>query len=155
MFLILAGVVITFYEVVMRYLFNSPTTWAYKHTLFLGAIVYLTAGAYAMHQRRHIRISTVYKIAPRWLRMILDYLALFVLVVYVTLMLVGGAEPAVDAFLLWIESGRLHKPSMPGTIKPLILIMTVVVVVISIRQLLAENDADAADSTIRPDKDVR
>ena len=62
MLLILLGVAITFFEVLMRYVFNSPTTWAYKKTLWLGAIVYLISGAYAMQQRSHIRITAIYHI---------------------------------------------------------------------------------------------
>ena len=139
--LILLGVAITFFEVVMRYVFNSPTTWAYKKTLWLGAIIYLISGAYAMQQRSHIRITAIYNIAPTWLRMTFDYLTLFVIVVYATLMLVGGIEPANAAFSQWIRTGSLLDPSIAGTIKPLVLIMTVVVVVIAINNLLKDHCA--------------
>jgi len=141
MLLILVGVVITFFEVVMRYVFNSPTTWAYKKTLWLGAIIYLVSGAYAMQRRSHIRITAVYTIAPAWLRMTFDYLSLFVIVVYATLMLVGGAELAFAAFMEWIRSGRLLDPSVAGTIKPLVLIMTILVAVIAINNLLTDHRA--------------
>ena len=115
MLLILLRVAITFFEVVMRYVFNSPTTWAYKKTLWLGAIIYLISGAYAMQQRSHIRITAIYNIAPIWLRMTFDYLTLFVIVVYATLMLVGGIEPAYAAFSQWIRTGSLLDPSVSYT----------------------------------------
>jgi len=84
MMLIIVGVTITFFEVVMRYAFNSPTSWAYGKTLWFGAIIYLVAGAYAMQRRNHIRITAIYNIVPAWLRMTFDYLTLFVIVVYAT-----------------------------------------------------------------------
>ena len=139
MLLILAGVAITCFEVIMRYAFNSPTSWVYKKTLWLGAIIYLVAGAYAMQRRSHIRITALYDIVPPWLRLTFDYLSLFVLVVYTTLMLVGGTGPALDAFLRWVHSGKLLDPPIAGTIKPLVLLVTVLVVVVAINNLLADN----------------
>ena len=143
MLLILLGVAITFVEVVLRYVFNSPTTWAYKNTLWLGAIIYLVAGAYAMQRRCHIRITTFYNLAPPWLKIVFDYLTVFVIVVYATLMLVGGLEPAFDAFMNWVRSGQLLNPSISGTIKPLVLIMTVVVVILAISNLLTDHCGSA------------
>ena len=151
MLLILLTVGITFFEVVMRYVFNSPTTWAYKNTLWLGAIVYLISGVYAMQRRSHIRITAAYSIVSYRVKMIFDYLTLFVIVVYATLMLVGGAEPAYDAFIDWVRSERFPDPSIAGTIKPLVLITTVAVVIVAINNLLIDycgfgKDHDASQS---------
>ena len=72
----------TFFEVVMRYLFASPTLWVNELTLWLGSIVYLAAGLYTMQRRAHIRITAVYDIVSPNVRLFFDYLAIFVLVVY-------------------------------------------------------------------------
>jgi len=155
MLVILLGVAIAFFEVLMRYVFNSPTTWAYKKTLWLGAIVYLVSGVYAMQQRSHIRITAIYHIAPAWLRMTFDYLTLFVIVVYTTLMLVGGTQPAYAAFSQWIRTGRILDPSLAGTIKPLVLIMTVIVVIVAINNLLKDHcDFGRNRHTSNPDRDT-
>ncbi len=156
MLLIILAVAITFYEVVMRYVFNSPTMWVYGKTLWLGAIIYLVSGAYAMQRRRHIRIAALYDIAPAWLRMTFDYLSLFVIVVYATLMLVGGAELAIADFTDWIQHGQLLNPRFAGTIKPLVLIMTVVVAVVVINNLLKDHCGfGEACNTPQPDKGSR
>ncbi len=139
MLLILLAVAITLFEVVMRYAFDNPTTWAYKNTLWLGAIVYLVAGTYAMQRRSHIRITAVYDIVPSWMRMAFDYLSVFIIVVYTTLMMVGGTAPAFNAFMAWVQSGKLLDPSIAGTIKPLILITTTVVAIVAINNLLADH----------------
>ncbi len=138
MMLILLAVLVTSYEVFMRYALGRPTTWAYKYTLWLGAIVYLASGIFAMQRRRHIRITTVYNSVPRRVRILFDYLTLFVIVVYATLMIVGGADPARAAFLDWIRSGQLSNPSVSGTIKPLVLITTALVVIVAINNLLVD-----------------
>ena len=44
--LYLVAVAITAYEVVMRYIFNAPTTWAFELTVLLCAIGYLFGGGY-------------------------------------------------------------------------------------------------------------
>lgn len=86
--------------------------------------------------------------------MIFDYLSLFVIVVYATLMLVGGTELATGAFFNWIQSGRLLDPSIPGTIKPLVLIITVVVAVVAINNLLIDNCGfGKSDDRSRSDED--
>jgi TRAP-type C4-dicarboxylate transport system permease small subunit len=139
MLLILLGVAITFFEVVARYVFNSPTSWVYGKTLWLGAVIYLVSGAYAMQRRSHISITTIYNIVPGWLRVSFDYLTLFVIVVYTTLMVVGGSELATAAFWEWVQHGRILDLPIPGTIKPLVLIMTVVVAVVAINNLLKDH----------------
>ena len=81
MFLILLGVGLTFYEVLMRYLLGSPTIWVNEAVLWVGSMIYLFAGAYTMQRRAHIRITAVYDIVSQKLRLIFDYVALFVLTV--------------------------------------------------------------------------
>src|SRR3546814_1577121 len=69
MFLIVLIVVIMFYEVVMRYVFASPTLWVNEMSLWAAGAVYLLAGLYVMQQRGHIRIFMLYDAVPRnWQR---------------------------------------------------------------------------------------
>jgi len=138
MFLILAGVFVTFYEVVMRYLFASPTLWVNELTLWLGSIVYLAAGLYTMQRRAHIRITAVYDIVSPRVRLFFDYLAIFVLLVYATLMVVGGYDVAWEAFITWERLGTIFDPPVPATIKPLVLIITCLVACGAVNNLLVD-----------------
>lgn len=52
-------VVITAYEVVMRYVFASPTTWVHELSVALSAVAFAFGGPYAMEQDAHLRISAV------------------------------------------------------------------------------------------------
>ena len=138
MFLILFGVAITFYEVFMRYIFASPTLWVNEMTLWLGAMIYMVAGAYTMQRRAHIRITAVYDIVSRRTRLVFDYAALFVVVVYAVLMLVGGYDVAWEAFITWERFGTVFDPPIPATIKPLVIIVTLLVACMALNNLLVD-----------------
>ena len=152
MFLILIGVAITFYEVFMRYIFASPTLWVNEMTLWLGAMIYMVAGAYTMQRRSHIRITAVYDIVSKRTRLIFDYVAMFVVTVYAVLMLVGGYDVAWEAFITWERFGTVFNPPIPATIKPLVIIVTLLVAGMALNNLLVDwmgfgQRRDAADSS--------
>ena len=65
-------VVVMFYEVVLRYVFEKPTLWANEMSLWIAAFVFLFAGLYAMPQRSHIRIYTIYDLIARWMQNLSD-----------------------------------------------------------------------------------
>lgn len=50
-------VVIVTYEVVARYVFRSPTIWAYETTLFLMGVFATLGGAHALLHRSHVTID--------------------------------------------------------------------------------------------------
>lgn len=138
MFLILAGVFITFYEVFMRYVFSSPTLWVNEMTLWLGAMIYMIAGVYTMQRRAHIRITAVYDIVSPSLRMAFDYAAMVVIVVYAVLMLVGGYDVAWEALITWERFGTVFDPPIPATIKPLVIFVTLLVAAMALNNLLVD-----------------
>jgi len=43
------------YEVVARYVFNSPTIWAYDVSYMLYGTIFMLGAAYALHKGAHIR----------------------------------------------------------------------------------------------------
>lgn len=138
MFVVLGGVFITFYEVVMRYVFGSPTIWVNEMVLWLGAIIYMAAGAYTMQRRAHIRITAVYDIVSPKVRLFFDYVALVVIVVYAVLMLVGGIDVAWQALVTWERFGTVFDPPIPATMKPLVLIVTLAVAGLALNNLLVD-----------------
>ena len=69
------------YEVIARYFFNSPTSWAWVITQQLFMVMCLFGGIYAFIKQSHIRIEMLYDKFPAPLKMVtrLCSLALFVL----------------------------------------------------------------------------
>ncbi len=60
------AVFVYFYEVVARYLFNSPTNWAHESMFLMFGMQYVLAGAYAYLHDAHVRVDLLYaKAGPR------------------------------------------------------------------------------------------
>jgi TRAP-type mannitol/chloroaromatic compound transport system permease small subunit len=57
--LILTGVVV--YEIVARYAFRAPTTWAYDVSYMLYGTLFMMAGAYALSRNGHVRGDFLYR----------------------------------------------------------------------------------------------
>ena len=51
------------YEVIMRYLFNSPTSWAFDMSFILYGALFMMAGAYTLSKGEHVRGDFMYQ---RW-----------------------------------------------------------------------------------------
>jgi len=54
---ILAAVV--FYDVIARYIFNSPTSWGYEISWMLYAANFLLGFAYALREGAHVRVDVI------------------------------------------------------------------------------------------------
>ena len=129
-------VVIIFYEVVLRYIFLSPTLWVNELSLWVAGGVYLTAGLYSLQQRSHIRIFIIYDLAPRWLRRVFDSLSVFCVCVFALAVIWGGYGEAKAKLLRWETFGTAFDPPIPATIKPLILITLFLLAIQAISNLI-------------------
>jgi TRAP-type mannitol/chloroaromatic compound transport system permease small subunit len=59
-YLILPGILILALEVVLRYVFNSPTMWAHGTTQRIFATYYILSGAYIFRYNKHVSVDIVY-----------------------------------------------------------------------------------------------
>jgi len=59
----MVGVII--YEVILRYLFVAPTSWAHEASTMLYGSFCLLAGAYTLLYRGHVRMDALYRLLPR------------------------------------------------------------------------------------------
>ncbi len=54
------------YEVVVRYLFNAPTSWAYDMSYILYGTLFMVGGAYTLARNAHVRGDFLYRLwSPR------------------------------------------------------------------------------------------
>lgn len=113
---------IMFYEVVMRYVFFRPTLWVNEMSLWVGGIIYITAGLYAMQQRSHIRIYVLYEMAPKWMRKLFDVLSVVCTSIFVVAVVWGGFGEALAKFARWEAFGTAWDPPIPATDKPIVLV---------------------------------
>jgi TRAP-type C4-dicarboxylate transport system permease small subunit len=119
-YLYLAAVAITAFEVVMRYVFNAPTSWGFELTILLCAICYLLSGGFVTLQRRHVAITALYDLMPSRVRFWLDAFAMLVGIVAMSLLVWAAWRPGIKAITLVERTGSAWNSPSPAIIKPLI-----------------------------------
>lgn len=68
----------TVYEVLVRYVFNAPTVWAFDMSVQMYGALFMMAGAYTLSQGAHVRGDVVYRLLPVKVRAGVD-LTLYIL----------------------------------------------------------------------------
>lgn len=135
---IVAVVLVMFYEVLSRYIFEKPTLWANELSLWLAGFIFLLAGLYAMQQRCHIRIYVIYDMLPRWMQKASDTLSVFLLWVFTVSLIWGGYNESRDKWNRWETFGTAWDPPLPATIKPAILVVITLVAIQALSNLIAD-----------------
>src|SRR6056297_121975 len=131
-------VIVMFYEVVSRYVFTQPTMWANELSLWIASFVFLLAGLYAMQQRSHIRIYVIYDMMPRWMQRLSDCISVFLIWLFTFSLVWGGFNDAWVRMLRMETFGTAWDPPLPGTVKPAILIIIVLVAIQALSNLIAD-----------------
>ncbi|WP_043643833.1 TRAP transporter small permease subunit [Caenispirillum salinarum] len=84
------AVVTYFYEVAVRYFFDSPTNWAHESMFLMFGMQYLIAGAYAYLHDAHVRVDLFYsKAGPRGKAALDIFTSVFFLVFTLALLWTG------------------------------------------------------------------
>jgi TRAP-type C4-dicarboxylate transport system permease small subunit len=111
------SVVITAYEVVMRYVFNSPTIWVHDLTVAASAICFIFGGAYATARREHIRITTLHDRLPDGVRIWVDIVADLAITLFLAALAWAAAGQAWRSILLVETSGHAWDVPIPPFVK--------------------------------------
>ena len=87
-------VLVVVYEVLSRYLFNSPTQWSFDLTYMLYGTIFMLGAAYALHKGAHIRTDFFYEKWSIRTRGMIDSIAyiVFFFPSLAVLLVVSGAE---------------------------------------------------------------
>lgn len=51
---------VVMYEVLLRYVFNRPTIWAFDTAMMLYSLLFMLGGGYVLWEKRHIRVDVVF-----------------------------------------------------------------------------------------------
>ncbi|PBB95310.1 TRAP transporter small permease subunit [Mesorhizobium sp. WSM3862] len=86
-----------YYEVVARFVFNSPTNWVHESMFLMFGMQYMLAGAYAYRDETHVRVDIVYSHLSERGRAICDIITSAFFFLFVGTMLVAGWRFASDA----------------------------------------------------------
>jgi TRAP-type C4-dicarboxylate transport system permease small subunit len=143
-YLFVFTVIISFYEVLSRYLFDSPTIWVHETASFIGGSLFVIGGAYALATDKHVRVVLLYDIVSQKTR---HYLNLFhhIAGLFFSGMLVYGAYQMVanSWFTPWGDvhletSGTAWNPPFPALLKGLILFTVILIFIQFVLHLINE-----------------
>jgi len=70
--IIYIGIIILTVEVVLRYIFNSPTVWAHGYTQRIFGSYFVLIGAYTFIHEGHVRIDLIYAKVNQRMQAFLD-----------------------------------------------------------------------------------
>lgn len=84
---LLVLVVLVFHEVILRYVFESPTKYTFEFSQYLLVLLALLPSAWCLNLERHVKVDLIYNLLPRKVQNVLRFLggvllALFAFVVF-------------------------------------------------------------------------
>jgi TRAP-type mannitol/chloroaromatic compound transport system permease small subunit len=93
----LVSVFVYYYEVVARFVFNSPTNWVHESMFLMYGMQYMLCGAYAYREDQHVRVDVIYaKFSPRG-KAIADIITSFFFFVFIGTLAWTSARFALDS----------------------------------------------------------
>lgn len=105
---LLVGVLV--YEVIMRYVFNSPTIWAHELSLFLFGTIGMVGGAYVLLHKAHVNLDILYsRVSPRK-RAVLDLITAPLFFFIIILMIWAGGGFALRSWKILEPSSTVWAP---------------------------------------------
>jgi TRAP-type mannitol/chloroaromatic compound transport system permease small subunit len=91
------SVFVYYYEVIARYVFNSPTNWVHESMFLMYGMQYMLCGAYAYREDQHVRVDVFYtKFSPRG-KAIADIVTSVFFFIFILTMTWTGTRFALDA----------------------------------------------------------
>jgi len=124
--LFLFTVLISFYEVLMRYVFDAPTIWVHETASFIGGTLFVLGGAYGLATDKHVRVVLIYDAVSERTRQYLNVfhhimgLLFTVLLSYAAWTMTEGAWYAPWGEMRLETSGSAWDPAFPALLKALI-----------------------------------
>ncbi len=107
------ALLISVFEVALRYLFNAPTSWVHASSTSLCVVGFAVSGAYAMVRAEHMRVTVLIDRAPAAAQRAARWLGLLCGAVYLAGLGWGLGREAMDA--VWRFDGGGWTPELtPG-----------------------------------------
>jgi TRAP-type mannitol/chloroaromatic compound transport system permease small subunit len=91
------AVIAYYYEVLARYVFNSPTNWVHESMFLMFGMQYMLCGAYAYREDQHVRVDIVYARFSARGKALADIVTSVFFFVFMLTMLWTGTRFALDA----------------------------------------------------------
>ncbi len=142
--LFLLTVAISFYEVLMRYVFNAPTIWVHESASFIGGVLFTLGGSYALATNRHVRVVLIYDVVSERTRRMLNIfhhvmgLIFSSLLCYASWLMTRNSWYTPWGELRLETSGSAWNPPIPALLKAAIFVVFCIMVVQFFLHLIQE-----------------
>ncbi len=93
----IVAVFVYYYEVLARYVFNSPTNWVHESMFLMFGMQYMISGAYAYREDQHVRVDVFYSKFSRRGKAMADIVSSVFFFIFTITMLWTGWRFAADA----------------------------------------------------------
>jgi TRAP-type mannitol/chloroaromatic compound transport system permease small subunit len=94
----LIAVFVYYYEVIARYVFNSPTNWAHEAMFLMFGMQYLIAGGFCLRENAHVRVDVIYTQLSNGTKALMDVITSVFFFIFVLTLLVTGWIFFYDAY---------------------------------------------------------
>ncbi len=109
-FIVIIGFIVT-YEVIMRYVFISPTTWVMETSIYLNIACVFLAGGFTLRDKMHIRVDTFICRFSNRNQTLLQLISLLLGLIYCSVLTWKGAELGIYSFRIGeVSPTVLHIP---------------------------------------------
>ena len=123
---------ITCYEVISRYVFSSPTQWAFETVMVLCASAWMLSAGYITLHKRHIGITVIYIIVSKAKQWYLDLFAYIIGIISLWFFVDDTLVRAIESVMMTERAGSAWNSPQPLILKT----MLVTGAVIYLTQLL-------------------
>ncbi|QPZ91120.1 TRAP transporter small permease subunit [Thioclava electrotropha] len=103
------AVFVYYFEVISRYVFNSPTNWAHEAMYLMFGMQYLISGAYAMLTESHVRVDIFYAPLSKPRKAWVDLLTSVFFFIFAGTLLVTSWIFAMDAIAVPTGNGLISQ----------------------------------------------
>ena len=118
LYLICAAV--TGYEVISRYVFDSPTQWVFEVVMVLAATAWMLSAAYVTLHKRHIGITVFYIMASERGKWWLDLFAYVIGVIALWLLIDDSVIRALESVMMVERAGSAWNSPQPLILKSML-----------------------------------
>jgi TRAP-type mannitol/chloroaromatic compound transport system permease small subunit len=94
----LLAVVVYYYEVIARYVFNSPTNWAHESMFLMFGMQYLLAGGFVLREGAHVRVDVIYMHLSKRAKALVDVLTSVFFLIFMATLIWTGWTFFMDSF---------------------------------------------------------
>ena len=88
--LVVLLIVLMMYDVIMRYVFGSPTLWGYDVNTFLMGAGFVLSVAYALSHDSHVRVDLLHSASRPWLKTWVDLIGFTLLLLPIAAWITSG-----------------------------------------------------------------